>query len=122
MLDGQYEIQKGQRFWVFMFPNTITGLRHDWTHPALTVSQPKNESEAWLRGFADKLNFRWDELLQAANDRDSGGYVTAYGIDLHSVTELDPGDEELFWHHMGILLKKEFSEDFRKNFGWSCTC
>jgi len=62
-------IEKGQQFWLFLYPGSITSLRHDWTHPAFEQEifcdpsveskktkdcSPKDYSIAWMQDWAEK--------------------------------------------------------------------
>jgi hypothetical protein len=122
----EYDIKKGDRVWVFLYPNTVTGLRHEWTHPAFTEAEriinTASESELWLRQFAARWGFDYSNMIEVGENPDSGwGYITALGHDLHSVGELGE-DHALFWYHLEQFTGKKFDESHRDKVGWSCSC
>lgn len=64
-------VQEGQRFWMFLFPNTIQGLRHDWTHPSFTAAEVSRKlvpsaAEERLRNFAAEIGVAYEELIERA--------------------------------------------------------
>lgn len=114
-------VQEGERFWMFLYPNTITSLRHDWAHPAFgTVLDLRTESEMWLRAFADRLfsyygnheddGSRFDLLIFQA---ESGGFGTdiEYGEDCQPTAE--------FWEHFERYTGRKVA---RRPAHFRCAC
>ncbi len=126
-------VMPGQRFWLFLYPQTITSLRHDWTHPAFEaeLKQPeptKAISEAWLRRFCESADCPGYESVMAAlvadlpspdpTYYDSGSRITHEylhfnGRDAHGEIPLE------FWEHAEIVLGRKFS---KRPGGFSCSC
>lgn len=128
-LDDGVMIKPGDYVWVLLLPNTITGLRHEWTHPDLdtTTAEEVNveESTNWLQAFAGRWGFDYEEMLYTGTleggGNDYGDYITARGVDLHSEGELG-ADLALFWQHLEIVSNKTFDTEHRARIGWSCSC
>lgn len=134
-------ISRGHRFWLILYPRTITSLRHVWSHPAFmeegataaeareAINSKVAESEAWLRAYVERSEFGdYDTALAIARgepipgcDRDYGGmgylndgeYVTMRGTDAYG--DIDP----LFWHHMEIVTGQKMQNRAQH---FSCSC
>lgn len=123
-------VRPGQRFWMFLYPQTITSLRHDWTHPAFAkepapYTPDKAAREAWLREFC-RLNDcpSYETVMKAIvgdfdpNEYGSGGYIDDDrchfdGIDAHAEIPTE------FWTHAEIVLGKKLT---LKPEYFSCSC
>lgn len=114
-------VRPEERFNMLLYQNTVTGMRHEWSHPAFpeSVLDDRTKSEAWLRLYAEKQNSydkpeeAFQRLLKSLKSRE----LFFYGSDLHGLYELDDADE-LKRHaecYLGIAIN--WSE-----FEFSCSC
>lgn len=46
-----FSIEKGEQFYMILYPNSVTGMRHHWEHPSFQEN-PKSFSETWMRNWA----------------------------------------------------------------------
>jgi hypothetical protein len=70
-------VKRGEQFYLWLTPRTITSLRHVWTHPEFPeeVKVEKNLREAstqWLETFAERKQLTIHQLLHAL---ENNGYV-----------------------------------------------
>lgn len=135
----------GETFWLFLYPNTVTSLRHHWTHPRfdddrtkrLGIRTAKMISEAWLRTFIASSDCPdYDTVMNAAtghhernadpsqdpkeypgywNSRNDGEYLHFGGRDAHG-----PIPPE-FWDHVEVVTGQPIPPGWRAS-SFSCSC
>lgn len=114
-------VKDGDRFFMFLYPNTITDMRHHWTHPA--VARPAvdslEHSQRWLQRYAARVN-SYDAPNKAyerfVEGLKSGKYF-AHGSDCHGVYDVDDADE--LRHHVEKVLGIRIDWNA---FTFSCSC
>ena len=122
----QSKVLRDQRFWMFLHPNTITSLRHNWTHPAFGENiRDTAGSERWLRDFLSIEGPSYENLIHAVNNggeygdgsynyiRIDGDYIHCGGFDAHG----DIPSE--FWDHVENITGKKLRE---RPSHFSCSC
>lgn len=113
------------RFWLMLYPNTITGLRHEWAHPAfvaevgrISKEEHATKSHAWIADHANLLGLSADVLMENAEEwlRDGD-----YFVQRDSERWRDNFNPVEFWHHFEVVTGKVVPEDKKSSF-YCCTC
>lgn len=123
-----HPVTRDERFYMFLFPNTVTGMRHHWAHPAfadeaaVTVSPdadlPAIASRKRLEEIAAAMGMTYAELMEGADGWISGSNYLNHG-------ESNRGEfyshKDEFWKHYEVVREMKVSEDDRESF-FSCSC
>lgn len=108
---------KGERFWMFLYPNTITSLRHDWTHPAFSASPSEPSlSVRYLQGVARQCDMDYENFMSMVN-----GYVNHNG-GLYSNTSSGVDADEDFWEHYEAVTGQKVDKRLKGEVYFSCSC
>lgn len=116
-------VMPDDRFWLVLYPRTITSLRHVWAHPAFddepaTRATGKEASEAWLRAFVERSDCPGYEtvIARALEGPEYGDdFLLFRGQDAHG--DIPPE----FWGHVEIVTGQEIPQDRRPPY-FSCSC
>jgi len=112
-------IDKGERFWLVVYPRQITTLRHVWEHPAFPSSDKltKSLAETWLRNFAANSEVPGFEdmiAVTARAAREGDGWVT-FGDEANGEIPAE------YWDYLEVYLDEKFGDAAKPEY-FSCAC
>ena len=139
-LDGA--VFPGERCWLFLYPQTVTGMRHEWQHPAFAdtpvaaapavPAADKPASEQWMRDFAAQHFSHLSEHYDGTGRLYTAEELIEFGKDflLGNGRHVQQGSESLrdyantaeFWQHFEVITGMMVPEYQRHNSPFCCTC
>lgn len=123
-------VKVGQRFWMFLYPASITALRHSWTHDQIPGTAEEDEKTVkrvadeillqphrqYLTELANSLDVDPAELMHRADEYVQNGSYWIEGPKFEGVRL-----PQEFWDHYEKLRGTKVGEADRGSF-FSCSC
>ena len=109
---------KGDQFFMFLYPNTVTGMRHHWSHPAFVEIPPAEKrvelqkSVDWLRQFAEEIGLTYNEVIEAGATYVKDG--TSFLQDGSSTAQEAFNNDRTrveFWRHFELVTGLRLNEN-----------
>jgi len=128
-------VYKGDRFYMWLYPNTVTSLRHEWVHPAIksvenkslnpyynechvSSTDPEGVSKRWLEYFAKECELSYDQLMDATTEYLLTGKICCLGTDTPDICW---NKNEQFWEHYQKISDKIVPSGKQESF-FRCAC
>lgn len=121
-------VKKGERFWLFLYPGTITSLRHEWIHPSFAQNghAVDSTSEKWLRDFADSVgaDYEWMMAVAATHciKEEEGKYHYPDYLIEGGRWEGQGTPDEFWTHYFNVTGKKPPESEYGNPGIFSCSC
>ncbi len=116
----ELNLDKGDQFWLFLYPNTVTSMQHHWEHPSFNpqaippsgnYGDPEGVSKRFLEALCATYGVRWSDFEYA--------YVEGEGIHMgenDSANDMKD-DPDFLWHFQNVFGKPPHEDGY-----FSCAC
>lgn len=110
-------VAKGERFYLCLYPGSVTGLRHVYLHPRLDGDSSVT-SRDWIELLAHECGMTYDRLMMAAEYWLECNEYTYDNSETYKRVKWEQWRE--FWHHYEIVTGKKV-DDHEATF-FTCSC